>query len=187
MNVTLRTERLVLRMIDESDAKRAYEFVLRNKEALLPWEPARKSDYYSLSFQKQLIRDDLQSMSSGQSVKFWLSKRDETDPPLIGTVTLNNIVRGAFQSCHLGYRMDAREQGRGYMSEALARIISFAWSELKLHRIEANIMPRNAASLQVVRKLGFQDEGLARDYLRINGKWEDHIHMVLLNPSWRER
>ncbi|WP_308634646.1 GNAT family N-acetyltransferase [Paenibacillus silvisoli] len=187
MNVTLRTERLVLRMIDEADAKKAHDFVTRNKEALIPWEPVRTGDYYTQWYQKQLIREDLQSISSGQSVKFWLSKSDEADADLIGTVTLNNMVRGAFQSCHLGYRMDAREQGNGYMTEALGRLVSYAWNELNLHRIEANIMPRNAASLQVVRKLGFREEGLARDYLRINGKWEDHVHMVLLNPSWREQ
>ncbi|REE84394.1 ribosomal-protein-alanine N-acetyltransferase [Paenibacillus taihuensis] len=182
----LRTKRLVLRAIDESYAEQALDFVLRNKEALLEWEPARNDDYYTLDVQKQFILNDLQSMRSGQSAKFWFSESEQRDAPLLGTITLNNIVRGAFQSCHLGYRTDVSVRGKGYMTEALAQVIGFAWSELNLHRIEANIMPRNGASLTVVEKLGFKHEGIARDYLRISGHWEDHIHMVLLNPMWKE-
>ncbi|MBP3961312.1 GNAT family N-acetyltransferase [Paenibacillus lignilyticus] len=187
INVTLRTKHLTLRMIDESDISKVHEFVMRNKEALIPWEPARSDEYYTMAFQKQLVQSDMQSIHSGQSVKFWICKNDQPQGDLIGTVTLNNIVRGAFQSCHLGYRMDIAERSKGYMKEALARTISYAWEELNLHRIEANIMPRNTASLRAVEKLGFKQEGLAHDYLRINGEWEDHIHMVLLNPYWEEQ
>ncbi|SEM71152.1 GNAT family N-acetyltransferase [Paenibacillus sp. OV219] len=184
---TLRTKRLVLRTIDETFAEQALDFVLRNREALIEWEPARSKEYYTLDVQKRFILDDLHGVRSGQIAKFWFSESDQPGAPLLGTVTLNNIVKGAFQSCHLGYRTDAAVRGKGYMTEALAQVISYAWKELNLHRIEANIMPRNAASLKVVEKLGFKHEGVARDYLRINGKWEDHIHMVLLNQAWEER
>lgn len=183
----LRTKRLVLRIIDESYADQVLDFVLRNKEALLEWEPARNDDYYTLDVQKQFIVSSLQSMHNGHSANFWFSESDRPNAPLLGTITLNNIVRGAFQSCHLGYRTDVSVRGKGYMTEALAQVIGFAWRELNLHRIEANIMPRNKASLKVVEKLGFKHEGVAHDYLRINGKWEDHIHMVLLNSAWEEQ
>ncbi|EOD01178.1 Ribosomal-protein-S5p-alanine acetyltransferase [Caldisalinibacter kiritimatiensis] len=69
------------------------------------------------------------------------------------------------------------------MTEALKMGIDIAFNELKLHRIEANIMPKNEASLRIVKKLGFYEEGVAKKYLKINGKWEDHIHMVLLNED----
>lgn len=96
----------------------------------------------------------------------------------MGLVGLNNLVRGAFQSCFLGYKLDGGLLRRGYMTEAVEEAVRIAFTVLGLHRIEANIMPRNTASLGVARKAGFQEEGLAVRYLRINGVWEDHIHMV---------
>ena len=87
-------------------------------------------------------------------------------------------MRGAFQSCFLSYKLDMDLCGRGYMTEAVEEAVRIAFTVLGLHRIEANIMPRNTASLGVARKAGFQEEGLAVRYLRINGVWEDHIHMV---------
>ncbi|WP_278244288.1 GNAT family N-acetyltransferase [Caldisalinibacter kiritimatiensis] len=93
------------------------------------------------------------------------------------------MVRGPFLSCFLGYKLDKDEVNKGYMTEALKMGIDIAFNELKLHRIEANIMPKNEASLRIVKKLGFYEEGVAKKYLKINGKWEDHIHMVLLNED----
>ena len=90
---------------------------------------------------------------------------------------------GAFLSCYLGYKLDKDEINKGYMTEAVKKGVEVVFNELGLHRIEANIMPRNKASLRVVEKLGFYNEGLAYKYLKINGKWEDHIHMVLLNEN----
>jgi ribosomal-protein-alanine N-acetyltransferase len=121
-------------------------------------------------------------MERGQLVKLWLCKTEEPDR-VIGSVAISNIVRGVFLSCHLGYRLDEAEQGKGYMTEAIREMVAYAFQKLGLHRIEANIMPRNTASLKVTEKLGFYHEGLAKQYLRINGKWEDHIHMVLLNEE----
>jgi len=94
-----------------------------------------------------------------------------------------NIVRGVFLSCHLGYGLDKDEINKGYMTEALNAVIRFAFDKVKLHRIEANVMPRNKPSIRIVEKLGFKNEGLARKYLKINGKWEDHIHFVVLNKK----
>nr|WP_281170156.1 GNAT family N-acetyltransferase [Paenibacillus pinihumi] len=109
--------------------------------------------------------------------------KQEEPGRIIGMIALSNIVRGPFQSCYLGYRLDQGEVNQGFMTESLARVIRYAFDELRLHRIEANIMPRNSASLKMVEKLGFSSEGLARKYLKINGIWEDHIHMVLLNEA----
>ena len=92
-------------------------------------------------------------------------------------------MRGAFQSCHLGYQLDERAINQGFMTEALRRAIAFVFDELQLHRIEANVMPRNLRSSRVLAKLGFVEEGLARQYLKINGVWEDHIHYVMLNDK----
>lgn len=102
---------------------------------------------------------------------------------MIGDLAFSNIVRGSFQSCHLGYKLDQAENGQGYMTEALTCAIRFAFEELHLHRIEANIIPRNLPSIRLVQRLGFVDEGLSRKYLKIQGVWEDHRHFALLNSE----
>jgi len=182
MRVVIETPRLRLATIGVSQPPEVLDFVVRNREFLQPWEPLREPDYYTIEGQRRLIDFDSESMKEGTLVKLWISKR-VSPGRIIGSVSLSNIVRGAFLSCHLGYRMDGEENGKGYMTEAVKHVADFAFRELGLHRIEANIMPRNEASLRVVRKLGFREEGLAPRYLRINGKWEDHLHMVLLNEE----
>ena len=182
MELQYQTERLWLQTLDETDAEQVLDFVQRNKKFLKEWEPIREEDYFTIEAQSKQLSADQSQMEAGQLVKVWLFKAGDTQRT-IGSLSLSNIVRGAFQSCHIGYRIDENEQGQGYMTEALKKIVEVAFEDLNLHRLEANIMPRNEASLNVVRKLGFQDEGLAKRYLKINGKWEDHIHMVLLNDQ----
>jgi len=176
------THRLKLRTIEETSAHQVLDYVDRNREFLLPWEPTRTPDFYTLDRQRELLRFDRQSMKQDQLFKVWLYKKEDPDR-IIGSIGLSNIVRGVFQSCHLGYRLDVQEVNRGYMAEALQAVIEIAFGELGLHRIEANIMPRNAASMRLVEKLGFQPEGLARKYLKINGVWEDHVHMTMINEE----
>ncbi|TYP73770.1 GNAT family N-acetyltransferase [Paenibacillus methanolicus] len=178
----MRTERLILREIEECDAEAVLDYVRRNRDFLESWEARRQEDYYTLDAQVELLRQDAARSARGEQVKAWLSPADET-AKVVGSVTISNIVRGAFLSCHLGYRLDEAYANRGLMTEALQAMIRHAFDELGLHRIEANIMPRNAASLGVVRKLGFYEEGLALKYLFINGCWEDHLHMVLRNAA----
>lgn len=182
MCIEMITPRLSLRTIDETEAEQVTEFVTRNKEFLAEWEPVRTADYYTVDAQAKLIENDCLNMERGQLFKVWIYKREAPDQ-VIGSIALSNIVRGAFQSCNLGYKMDHAENGKGYMTEGLKFVIDHAFQQLRLHRIEANIMPRNQASLRVTEKLGFAHEGLARKYLKINGRWEDHIHMVLLNEE----
>lgn len=178
--VILHTPRLILRSGDDLKAEAVLDYFLRNKEFLAEWEIRRLPQFYTLEAQEQMLLEDKNNMERGQLLKLWLVKADEPER-IIGSVALSNIVKGAFQSCHLGYRLDGEEQGKGYMTEAVREVAAYAFQKLGLHRIEANIMPRNRASLMVTEKLGFYHEGLAKSYLKINGKWEDHIHMVLLN------
>lgn len=112
--------------------------------------------------------------------RFYLSARENTET-IIGSIGVSQIVRGCFLSCYLGYKLDRGYLNRGYMTQAVRAVTEFAFADLGLHRIEGNVMPRNEASQRVLIKCGFQEEGLSRKYLRINGRWEDHIHMVILN------
>lgn len=179
MTKVITTKRMKLQMIDETYTDQVLAFVARNQTYLKEWEPLRTEDFYASSVQQEMLRDEAAKNQEGSLCKYWLF----LDGQIIGSVALSNIVRGVFQSCHLGYRIDEQEQGKGLMTEAVEAVVNHAFKNLRLHRIEANIMPRNQASLRVVQKLGFQNEGTSRKYLKINGKWEDHIHMVLLNEE----
>lgn len=179
---TIETERLILRVISEDFADMVLDYHIRNKDFFKEWEPVRDKQYYTLDYQRQLLNSDLRKIKEGTMFKVWIFKKCDKSKT-IGLASLNNIIRSAFQSCHLGYKLDKDEINKGYMPEALRALIRFAFKDLKLHRIEANIMPKNKRSLRVVEKLGFYEEGLAKKYLKINGKWEDHIHMVLLNEE----
>ncbi len=176
------TERLVLKTLAPSDARMVLDYYLRNRAFLQEWEPAHDDAFYTLSAQEALLGADWKAMAERNALRLWIFQKGD-EGRVIGTIGFGNIVWGAFLSCFLGYKLDGAKINRGYMSEALRKAIEVAFGELGLHRLEANILPRNTRSLRVTEKLGFRSEGLARKYLRINGVWEDHIHMVLLNEA----
>ena len=184
MQLTLLTDRLVLKTIDENYAKPVLAYYSRNKDFLEQWEPFRTNTFYTIDYHIKQLVDDERKMEAGSQIRLWIFKQDDLEfTRIIGTLAFSNIVRGAFLSCHLGYKLDKDEINNGYITEALQKGIDFIFNESGLHRVEANIIPRNAKSLRVVEKLGFYNEGLALKYLKINGKWEDHIHMVRLNET----
>jgi ribosomal-protein-alanine N-acetyltransferase len=116
-----------------------------------------------------------------------LVARDTASQDVIGVVNINEIVGGAFQSAYLGYYGMVRHAGRGRMTEAVAQAVAFAFTDLGLHRLEANIQPENHRSLELVRRLGFQKDGFSRRYLRIGGAWRDHERWALLADEWDDR
>jgi len=107
------------------------------------------------------------------------------DDAIVGSINLSQIVRGGFKSAYLGYQMGAPYAGRGYMTEAIQLLLSYAFNELKLHRIEANVQPHNTASIALVKRAGFTKEGFSRRYLKICGRWRDHERWAILVEDWR--
>jgi len=176
----LKTERLLLLRLEEDAAESILNFYIQNKSFLEPYEPAKLPSFYTLDYHKKSILAELVKETHGRSVRFLIYKIVEPNY-LIGMVTLNEIIRGCFQSCFIGYKIDESHQNQGYMTEAVSAIVSYGFNKMKLHRIEANIMPKNKGSIRVVEKLGFINEGLSKSYLKINNVWQDHIHMVKIN------
>ena len=107
------------------------------------------------------------------------------DGAVVGGINFSEIVRGSFQSAYLGYQIGAPFARRGYMTEAIGLALTFAFTRLRLHRVEANIQPGNRPSLALVRRAGFRREGLSRRYLKIGGRWRDHERWALLAEDWR--
>ncbi|MGF7056433.1 GNAT family N-acetyltransferase [Brassicibacter mesophilus] len=182
MQKVYETERLILKVVDKSYAELVVDYYLRNKSFLEEWEPIKDEDFYTKQYQEEQLDKESSTIENNSSLRLWVFK-NENENKVIGSIGFNNIVRGVFLSCHLGYKLDKDEINKGYITEAIRKGIEIMFIEFGLHRIEANIMPRNKRSLRVVEKLGFYNEGLAYKYLKINGKWEDHIHMVLLNDK----
>lgn len=108
----------------------------------------------------------------------------QTDKAILGSINVSQIYRGAFQSAYLGYHIGADYAGQSYMTEALSLILRHTFKQLKLHRLEANIQPGNAASIALVKRAGFVKEGFSRRYLKICGRWRDHERWALLSEDW---
>jgi ribosomal-protein-alanine N-acetyltransferase len=104
---------------------------------------------------------------------------EKSSERIAGVINLNCIVRGHFQSAYLGYWIGAAFAKRGYMSEAMRLVTQYAFSEMGLHRLEANIQPQNLASIALVRKCGFVMEGFSPRYLKVLGEWRDHQRWAL--------
>ena len=175
----LETERLIVEPLGPSRAREVLEFLVRNREAFAPWEPVRDDSFFTLERQRALLMDAASALRQGTRLQFWMVERDSG--AVVGAVNFFNVVRQAFLSCLVGFKTDAGRQGRGYMTEALGAAVRYVFDDQGLHRVEANVMPSNAASLRVLDKLGFEPEGLARRYLRIGGVWEDHLRLALRN------
>ena len=106
---------------------------------------------------------------------------------IVGSINLSQIFRGGFQSAYLGYQVGAPFAGQGYMTEALQLVLRYAFGKMKLHRLEANIQPNNAASIALVKRAGFTKEGYSQRYLKICGRWRDHERWAILAEDWRRR
>lgn len=180
--IKLRTQRLILKSPVESFAQLLLDYNLKNKEFFQPWSPQQSKEFYSLKEQKALLQKKCDNFQKESEIQFYIFHKSN-DNKIIGDICFSNIIKGPFLSCFLGYKIEREETRKGYMQEALIKSIKYVFNTVKLHRIEANIMPHNRPSIQLITKLGFEYEGLSRKYLKINGKWENHLHFVLLNEA----
>lgn len=166
-------------MLEPHEAPLMAAFRIANKHHLTVWEPSRRPEFYTDGFWQVNLRIALKDFRDGGSACFSLLTPDEDE--VIGVCNYTNIVRGTFQSCHLGYALSYKYEGQGIMFEALTLANHYMFNELGLHRIQAAYLPHNERSGGLLERLGFEKEGFARRYLKINGIWEDHILTSLIN------
>lgn len=177
-----------IRELTMADVVPMLEMRTRNREFLQPFEPIRPDSFFTLQGQRLAIAKGIadRELDAAYIFGIFLPEPGEANEKLIGRVALTNVVRGPAQSADIGYFIDARWQGRGYMTASVKEALSFAFQKAGLHRVQAGIMPRNAASIQVAEKAGFRCEGLAKHYLHINGAWEDHRIYAITAEEWHE-
>jgi [ribosomal protein S5]-alanine N-acetyltransferase len=169
---------IYIRLLEISDAEAVLQLHTRNAEFFIAYTTSRKEDFYTLEAQVKIIEDGIRQRENDLKYAFgiFLIETDE----LIGNVTLAEVLRGPLQSCFIGYYIDQNQNGKGYMTEAVRLTVDFGFNELKLHRIEAGVMPHNIRSMRVLEKAGFHKEGIARKNVNINGKWEDHQVLAII-------
>jgi [ribosomal protein S5]-alanine N-acetyltransferase len=178
------SRRLVVRVANYQDVAAIAHYYRTNREFLAPFEPIRPEEFFTEHFwQVQLERSSL-GLEPEQALRLFIFEESQPEQ-VIGSINFNQLLRGPLQACVVGYSLAERQQGNGYMTEALSISIRYVFEELNFHRIAANYMPRNQRSGNVLKKLGFVVEGYARDYLLVQGKWEDHILTSLTNADWQ--
>ncbi len=169
----LKTDRLTLRLPQMGDFLAWSSLRERSRECLVPFEPQWSENELSKDAFRNRLRFYHREFRDSTGYPFFIFETGEKS--LVGGVTLSNVRRGVTQSGSIGYWAGVPYQNMGYMSEAVRAMQYYVFQELLLHRIEAASMPENRASQRVLEKSGFQKEGLAREYLRIEGRWRDHI------------
>ena len=145
----------------------------KSRDFLVPWEPTWPEDDLTRSAFRRRLRRYSEDMRGDLTYPFLLFRK--SDNAMLGGLTLTNIRRGVAQAGSLGYWTGAPFAGQGYMSRGVAALIPFAFDALRLHRIEAACIPSNAPSIKLLERTGFKREGYAREYLCINGLWQDHL------------
>jgi len=164
------TSRVSIRLLADDDVEALHTLRLRNRAYLEPWGAVPENGQVTLESERQSVLEWIARAEADQGYAFVVEHEGE----MVGRVTLSDIQRGRVQSAVLGYWITEEWRGRGFASEAARLAVEFAFFEAGLHRVEAGVMPRNAASIRVLEKAGFREEGLNLRLLRINGVWEDH-------------
>lgn len=183
--VQIDTARLVLRLPVHSDF-RAWSALRRDSAAfLVPWEPAWAPDHLARKAFTNRVYWSARAHSNGTALPLFLIRRE--DGVLVGAITLDNIRRGPAQCGVLGYWVGQPFARQGYMREAIDGVVTHAFTDLNLSRIEAACLPENAASRGVLEKAGFKYEGVAQSYLQINGRWRNHVLYANLRHDRRGR
>lgn len=184
--MSLHGRRVVLRTLTEPDYEAWFEVRERCQDWLLKWEPRSAHSSHLAEDQRSFvsrcaIRERERQMGTGFGFGVFFAGR------FAGEITLSSIQRGPLQSAFIGYWIDQEVAGKGLMPEAVVTTLQYAFESLRLHRIEINIIPRNAPSRRVVEKLGVRFEGIAERYLEIDGAWEDHARYAITAEEWSDR
>ncbi|WP_461207753.1 GNAT family N-acetyltransferase [Clostridium sp. DL1XJH146] len=166
----LKGENVELKVLTPEDAEDMLRYYTRNRKFLEPYEPVREEDFYTYEYQKRTLVEGYKQFINNTSIAFGIYKNRQ----LIGKIRISNIVLGSFKNAFIGYSIDEKEQGNGYMKEAVSLTLDYSFNDIELHRIEATTLIDNIKSQRVLKACGFEEVGISKKYLYINGKWQDH-------------
>ena len=169
-----------VRLIARTDAEALSRLRQRNRTFLAPWEPARSENYFTADGQRGDIETALDRHDRGEALPLVIL---DDDGAVAGRLTLNGIVRGPFQSCTMGYWLSEDRTNQGLATQAVDAALAYAFSQLGLHRVQAETLLSNTASQRVLTRNGFEQYGMAPHYLKIAGAWQDHLMFQRLDDG----
>ena len=169
--VHMKGNRITIRNFTPADAEELTNYYIRNKEHLREFEPSRDNSFYEIEVQRKILIESYKQLMIGTGMDLGIYLKDK----LIGKIKVSNIVHGVFKSAFIGYSIDKEHEGKGYMKEAVLLVEKYCKQYLDLHRLEASVLVDNIKSKRVLLKSGFEEIGINKKYLYINGKWRDHI------------
>jgi len=187
------TRRLRLVAGDPGLAPAVCEFQRRNRAHFARWDPPTADTFYTIEAQSARVALGITAFQNDTAYRWWLidatrcggARLPSSDVEVIGSLHFSQVSRGAFQSAMLGYAIDEAHVGQGLMSEAIAAGLEEMFSpRVNLHRVQAAYRPENQRSARVLERLGFHKEGLAPDYLFIDGAWRPHVIASLRNSAF---
>ncbi len=183
-DIVLNTERLTLKTLDPSYANIITNYYIANRKYFEKSMPTLSDEFFTEKYQFDRSWREFDQMAEQRFVRLYVFGKDDVlYEKIAGDISIGNILFGNAMSCVLGYKIGRDFHGNGFATEALKEVIDYIFSELGLHRIEANVLESNKPSLRVLDKLGFASEAIARKYAKIEGRWQDHLRYSLINPE----
>ena len=176
----LRSAKVLLRTPEMGDYEQWANLRMESREFLVPWEPQWPANDLTRGAFRSRIRQYWRDIDEDAAYPYLIF--DAEGHRLLGALTLSNVRRGVALTATLGYWIGRPFARQDYMSSAVTLILPFAFQHLSLHRVEASCLPHNAASIALLLKCGFEQEGYARKYLKIAGEWRDHLLFARLAP-----
>lgn len=176
--------RVALRAPKPTDAQRLVEIQFDSQDFFAPWIPTPTPEIFDVGTTRKRIVQERREFRADRAYKMVFTLGQ--DGPIIGRVSLSQVFRGVFQNAYIGYYIDNRYKRQGLTSEAVRLALDTAFGPLRLHRVQAAIMPYNEASLALARSVGFRLEGTAERYLQIAGRWQDHSIFAMTAEEWRK-
>lgn len=178
--IELKGSNIEVKNLTPDNAQEMLDYYIRNFNHLKEFEPQKDRSFYTYEVQYSILMESYKQLIDGTGIDLGIFK----DNKIIGKIRISNIVYGVFRNAFIGYSMDEKEQGKGYMKEAVKLVLQYAFSELELHRIEATAMVENTKSQRVLRSCGFKELGISEKYLFINGEWKDHVVFYNVNSEY---
>lgn len=173
------TNRLILRVPKPDAAAAVLDFYLRDRAYFEQFEPDRPNQFYTLNFQKAMLRFEYNAAIKLHSVRFYVFSKSTPDR-VIGTICFRNIQSSVYSSCEIGYKFSTDSQHQGYATEAMEKVLDIIFDDLQLHRVMAMVLPDNIPSIRLLVRLGFLCEGISREHMQLQGVWRDHAQYCLL-------
>lgn len=171
---------IILKVLREKSAPQVLEFLTRNRDFFDKYEISKQDNYYTTAFQKKTLQAEAAALLQGTAIRFYCFTAKNPDE-IIGTVSFQNIRRGGFMSCQIGYKIDKAHTRQGLGRKCVSLALDAITRDYEIHRVEAYIMPDNIASIELAKSVGFVPEGIAYDFAKINNNWENHLRYIYIS------